>query len=58
MQNPTLKHLLCPSRHRAQEAHMEPNNNNVIIWQWLTVGSIAMLAVAVAALAAIVGGAL
>ena len=57
MQNPTLKHLLCPSRHRAQEAHMEPNNN-VIIWQWLTVGSIAMLAVAVAALAAIVGGAL
>ena len=57
MQNPTLKHLLCPSRHRAQEAHMEPNNN-VIIWQWLTVGSITMLAVAVAALAAIVGGAL
>ena len=36
---------------------MEPNNN-VIIWQWLTVGSITMLAVAVAALAAIVGGAL
>ena len=35
---------------------MEPNNN-VIIWQWLAVGSVAMLAVAVAALAVIVGGA-
>ena len=36
---------------------MQPNNN-VIIWQWLAVGSIAMLAVAVAALVAVVGGAL
>ena len=57
MQNPTSKHLLCPSPTRAQEAQTPMTNENKAL-QWAMVICLLAIAAGTLALVALVGGAL